>query len=205
LPKGTRKNIETPQKSRDADELPERRRERYSVRKGIEAIKATVSIEQVAAEYVEELKRTGPNRLVGRCVSRDHLDKTPSLVIYKDTASFTCFGCGIWGDVIDLEVYGGYHAELWTAIIALSVRHGVDLPERPECWHRHQREKHEDRERIVRVLQEGYQRRLYRVFASVILDGIGDPSEHYEESRKIWDGLGRVARHMSRRRMEGGA
>lgn len=201
--KGTKQPLGTPQGSRGAEEFPERKRERYSVRKGIEYVKEHVSIEDVAREYVEELKETGSNRMVGRCINPNHEDKTPSLVIYKETGSFTCFGCGAWGDVIDLEVYGGYHADLWTAMLALSLRYHVELPSRPERWHRRNAEKHEDRERIIRVLAESYQRRLYKIYAPVILDGIEDPTERREESARLWEGFGPVAQCMSLRRLGG--
>jgi hypothetical protein len=203
LLKNTKEPLRTPQGSRGAEEFPERKRERYSVRKGIEHVKENVPIEDVAREYVEQLSETRADRLVGRCVSRDHADKTPSLVIYKDTRSFTCFGCGLWGDVIDLEMHGGYHADLWTAMVALSMRHGVEIPTRPERWYKRNAEKHEDRERIARVLTEGYQRRLHRIYAPVILDGIQDPGEQHEESARLWDGFRRVARGMALRKLEG--
>jgi hypothetical protein len=203
LVNGTRQTSNTPQTSRDAKEFPERKCERYSIRTGIKHIKVQVSIEVVAREYIEELRETGPNRLVGRCVNRHHEDKTPSLVVYKETGSFTCFGCRIWGDVIDLEVYGGYHGELWTAMLALSQRYNVELPTRPQRWHQRNAEKHEDRERIARVLTHGYQRRLHRIYAPVILDGIDDPQERHEESTRLWKGFGRVARGMALRRLEG--
>lgn len=185
------------------DLAPERKKERYSVRSGIKHLKEHLSIEDVAREHVEELRETGPDKMVGRCVNPGHEDKTPSLVVYKEKGSFTCFGCGIWGDVIDLEMYGGYHADLWTAMVALSIRHGVDLPTRPERWHKRNASKHEDRERIARVLTESYQRRLHRVYAPVILDGIEDPRERHEESTKLWKGFGRVARGMALRKLEG--
>jgi DNA primase len=181
---------------------PERKRERYSVRKGLEVLKTAIPIEQVAAEY-GEFKLLGNGRLLGRCVSQLHEDKTPSMTVYTDTGRFKCFGCGIWGDVIDLEVYGGYHADLWTAMIALSMRYNVELPARPERWHKHNAEKYEDRERIARVLTESYQRRLHRIYAPVILDGIEDHHERLEESTRLWEGFRRVARGMALRRMAG--
>jgi hypothetical protein len=181
---------------------PERKRERYSVRKGIEVLKTSVPIEQVAAEY-GEFKLLGNGRLLGRCVSQHHEDKTPSMTVFTDTGRFKCFGCGIRGDVIDLEVYGGYHADLWTAMIALSMRYNVELPARPERWHKRNADKYEDRERIARVLTESYQRRLHRIYAPVILDVIGDSRERQEESTKLWEGFRRVARGMALRRLEG--
>ena len=45
-----------------------------------------------------ELRRSG-RRLIGRCPF--HEDRSPSLVIYPQTASYFCFGCDAGGDVID--------------------------------------------------------------------------------------------------------
>jgi hypothetical protein len=203
LLKNTKEPLGTPQGSRGAEKFPERKRERYSVRKNIEKLKAELSIVDVARKHVDALRETGPDRLVGKCVHLDHLDKTPSLVIYKATGSFTCFGCGVWGDLIDLEVYGGHHADLWTAIVALSMRHGIELYRRPERWHKRNSEKHEDRKRISRVMAASYQRRLHRVFAPVILDGIGDPEERRVESARTWGELEPVAMAMALRRLGG--
>jgi hypothetical protein len=194
----------TPQGSRDTEAASRHRHEPRSLLKSIEAVQI-VPIEDVARLRVEDLKDTGPNRMVGRCVNPKHEDKTPSLVIYKESNSMTCFGCGFWGDVVDLEVYGGYHADTWTAVIALAEQYGIELPQRSRRWHERQAEKHEDRERIIRVLAASYQRRLHRVFAPVILDNIGDPEELHEESTRIWQGFAPVAHGMALRRVGGGS
>src|ERR687893_2565011 len=101
----------------------------YGLRKAIEAIKNAVPIEQVAAEY-GEFKLLGNGRLMGRCVAPDHEDRTPSLTVYINDKRFKCFGCGLGGDVIDLEEVAGRHLEPWTAIVALSTRYDVELPQR---------------------------------------------------------------------------
>lgn len=174
----------------------------YGLRKSIEVIKESVPIEKVAAGY-GEFKLLGNGRLLGRCVSPLHEDKTPSMTVFTDTQRFKCFGCGLGGDVIDLEEMAGKHADTWTAVVALSTRYNIALYQPPERWHHRQAEKHEDRERIVRVLTEGYQRRLHRIYAPVILDGIDDLQERHEESQRLWEGFGRVARGMALRKLEG--
>ena len=51
-------------------------------------------IEEVVGQYVQ-LRRRG-RTLSGLCPF--HNEKTPSFVVYPDTQSFYCFGCGAAGD-----------------------------------------------------------------------------------------------------------
>ncbi len=55
-------------------------------------------IADVVEQHGVELRRSG-GRLSGRCPF--HEDGSPSLVVYPETRSFYCFGCGAGGDVID--------------------------------------------------------------------------------------------------------
>lgn len=45
------------------------------------------------------LKRSGANRFLGRCPF--HEDRTPSFFVYVDRQRFVCYGCKLWGDVLD--------------------------------------------------------------------------------------------------------
>ena len=54
-------------------------------------------IEEVIGQYVQ-LRRRG-RTATGLCPF--HNEKTPSFVVYPDTQSFYCFGCGAAGDVIN--------------------------------------------------------------------------------------------------------
>jgi DNA primase len=64
----------------------------------IEQIKQRNPIEEVMSRHGLVLLRSG-SKLAGRCPFHD--DETPSLVVYPETRSFYCFGCGASGDVID--------------------------------------------------------------------------------------------------------
>lgn len=64
----------------------------------IEAVKGRNPIVDVVSAHGVELRSRG-RRLTGRCPF--HEDRQPSLVVYPDTQSFYCFGCGAGGDVID--------------------------------------------------------------------------------------------------------
>lgn len=64
----------------------------------VEQVKRAHPIADVIAAQGVALRRTG-RRFMGRCPF--HEDDRPSLVVYTDTQSFHCFGCGASGDVID--------------------------------------------------------------------------------------------------------
>ena len=81
-------------------------------------------IEEVIGQYVQ-LRRRG-RTLSGLCPF--HNEKTPSFVVYPDTQSFYCFGCGAAGDVINfVRKYNnlGYVE----AVKQLAGRAGMPLPE----------------------------------------------------------------------------
>ena len=81
-------------------------------------------IEEVIGQYVQ-LRRRG-RTLSGLCPF--HNEKTPSFVVYPDTQSFYCFGCGAAGDVISfVRKYNnlGYVE----SIKQLAARAGMPLPE----------------------------------------------------------------------------
>lgn len=159
----------------------------YSIRRAIEAIKQAVHIEQVAAEY-GEFKLAGTGRLLGRCIARDHTDRTASMVIYTDSQRFRCYGCGLSGDLVDLEEIGGRHVETWTAVIALAERYGVELPRRLERWHKWQDEKSKIRD-VADEARKAVRRE--RFFKYLVLSGpefeIEDAQERREAVGNAWD------------------
>ena len=81
-------------------------------------------IEEVVGQYVQ-LRRRG-RTLTGLCPF--HNEKTPSFVVYPETQSFYCFGCGAAGDVINfVRKYNnlGYVE----SVKQLAARAGMPLPE----------------------------------------------------------------------------
>jgi DNA primase len=64
----------------------------------VQSIRRANPIADVVANSGVELRRLS-QRLVGRCPF--HTDAQPSLVVYREDASYFCFGCGVGGDVID--------------------------------------------------------------------------------------------------------
>src|SRR5215211_2798923 len=58
------------------------------------------------------LRRAPQKRWRARCPLPDHPDKSPSFVVYLDTNSWHCFGCGRGGDVVDLARHAfGYRPD----------------------------------------------------------------------------------------------
>ncbi|MDP9481346.1 MAG: CHC2 zinc finger domain-containing protein [Actinomycetota bacterium] len=174
----------------------------YLFKKALEAVKAAVRIEQVAAEY-GEFKLLGRGRLLGRCVAPDHEDRTPSLTIFTEEGRFKCFGCGLFGDAVDLERVAGRHLEAWTAVQALAERYGVELPKRSQRWHEWSTEKGRRYDELRRWRERRYHRRYYRMFAADGIAEIEDADERAREAAKAWDELGGLARAWAIRSMEG--
>jgi len=87
-------------------------------------LKYACDIEDVVSSYVT-LKRAGRHKS-GLCPF--HLEKTPSFVVYPDTQSFFCFGCGVGGDVISF-VMKHENLDYMEALRFLSARSGIPMPE----------------------------------------------------------------------------
>ena len=81
-------------------------------------------IEEVIGQYVQ-LRRRG-RTLSGLCPF--HNEKTPSFVVYPDTQSFYCFGCGAAGDVINfIRLYE--HLDYMESVKFLAQRAGIAMPD----------------------------------------------------------------------------
>src|SRR5258708_8427761 len=62
------------------------------------SVKARSPIAEVVGRHGGELRAQG-RRFAGCCPF--HRDDRPSLIVYPQTGSFHCFGCGAGGDVIE--------------------------------------------------------------------------------------------------------
>ena len=78
----------------------------------------------VAQSYVQ-LRRRG-RTYTGLCPF--HSEKTPSFVVYPETQSFYCFGCGAGGDVITF-IKKINNVDYVEAVKTLAARAGMALPE----------------------------------------------------------------------------
>lgn len=87
-------------------------------------LKQNNPIDSVMSSYVS-LKRQGRNSV---CLCPFHSEKSPSCVVYLDTNSFFCFGCGAGGDVITF-IMKIENLDYVEAIKFLADRAGMTMPD----------------------------------------------------------------------------
>jgi len=90
----------------------------------VEQLVQRCDIEDVLSSYVT-LKRAGRNL---KALCPFHSEKTASFVVYPDTQSFYCFGCGAGGDVISF-IMRAENLDYPEAVRLLARRAGMDVPE----------------------------------------------------------------------------
>jgi DNA primase len=173
-----------------------------SFKRQLQHIKDNTRIEKVAADFGEP-RLVGSDRLVMRCVSPTHPDRRPSLVVYPDRQTFKCFGCGEYGDVLDL-VRLAERCELWESMMIISTRYGVELPGRPESWSRKQQRQQPVRDHVAQARYEHLCRRLFRKFFQPALAPIQDVAEHDAEARELWKATEVLAEMLIERGMRKG-
>lgn len=155
----------------------------------IQTIKEAVPIESVAGEYTE-LKQVSSREYLIRCPMPDHEDRNPSCRLYAspEDPHYHCHACQAHGDVIDLEELCGRHADTWTAVVALSVRYGVELPERSERWHEAQGRKAEYRRMIAAEVGDVLKERLFGLAVVPVLRACYEDSEEYNTAlERAWE------------------
>ncbi len=81
-------------------------------------------IEDIMSSYIV-IKKVGRN---SKAVCPFHSEKTPSFVVYPDSQSFYCFGCGAGGDIISF-VMRAENLEYVEAVRFLAKRVGVQVPD----------------------------------------------------------------------------
>lgn len=94
----------------------------------IDRVRDAANIEELAGELTQ-LSGRG-SRLTGCCPF--HTEDTPSFVVYIDSNSWHCFGCGRGGSVFDL-VMERDSSEFWEAVTHLAGRYNIPLPEMTEA------------------------------------------------------------------------
>ncbi len=90
----------------------------------IQQLVANCDIQEIMSTYMN-IKRLGRN---SKALCPFHSEKTPSLVVYDDTQSFFCFGCGAGGDVISF-IMRAENLDYIEAIRFLANRVGMTVPE----------------------------------------------------------------------------
>jgi DNA primase len=159
--------------------LVEPGRRTSGIRKQIQTLKAEIAIE-------DYLRRRGvePRRGRARCIVHGGNNPT-SFSIDPERQRWQCFSCGERGDLIDLCELVDRHADTWTAVVALSIEFGVDLPEKPKKWRERQDEKGQVREAVKRNIARRYQRRLVRLYAPIMMIGGESPEEELEALEEL--------------------
>lgn len=87
-------------------------------------LRARTDIEELVGKYTE-IKHRGSRTPVALCPF--HSEKTPSFVIYRDTQSYYCFGCGAGGDAVTF-VKNIERLDYTEAVRFLCERAGMHMP-----------------------------------------------------------------------------
>ena len=178
----------------------DRRDENLGIRRAIVAIKEQVSCLDVADYYAagrgDSWRRVGEAKWTRRCILPDHEDKTPSFVVYERDDSFYCFGCQVGGDAITLEKLCGGHDVTWTAVVDLSLRYSVPLPERPRSWYAKQDRQRPVRDAIYEARVYVARRRLYRRFFEPIILASSDEEDREQDAQELWEATNPLARNL---------
>ncbi len=90
----------------------------------IERIKDANHIDDIMRQYVS-LHRSGHGY---KCLCPFHSERTPSCMVYTDTESFYCFGCGAGGDVITF-IMKIENLDYIEAVKFLAEKSGIPMPE----------------------------------------------------------------------------
>ena len=176
----------------------------YGFRNSLKALNDAVPLPTYAAT-VTKLKTAGL-RLVGLCPVPSHEDSSPSFTIYQESGRWYCFGCTRGGDLLDLfmavedwpeDAYG-------PALAEMAQKFGVELPQRPQKWHRWQDEKARIREAVKQRVAATYQRRLTRVYAPLVLVEGETPREEIEALEGLASALWPISLSLAERRVAGG-
>ena len=119
----------------------------------LEELKQRCDIESLISSYVL-LKRAGRN-LKGLCPF--HSEKTPSFVVYPESQSFYCFGCGAGGDAISF-IMRAENLEYIEAVKFLAEKAGLGWKGCFEAFTGGDMQA--DSERVCIILQEQQKERL---------------------------------------------
>lgn len=136
----------------------------------IDTLRMSCDIESIVSSYVK-LKRSGRNQ-VGLCPF--HSEKSPSMVVYNDTQSFFCFGCGAGGDVISF-IMRIENLDYVEAVRFLAQRVGLEVPE----------DGMEDHTAKIKPIILEINRLAARFYHSVLKSPAGKPGMEYFSGRGL--------------------
>lgn len=87
-------------------------------------LRARTDIEELIGKYTE-IKHRGSRTPVALCPF--HTEKTPSFVVYRDTQSYYCFGCGAGGDAVTF-IMNIERLDYTESVRYLCERAGMNMP-----------------------------------------------------------------------------
>jgi DNA primase len=170
------------------------------MRKAIAALKERVSCIDVADYHAagrgDTWRRAGTARWTRRCILPGHEDKNPSFVVFEDTDSFYCFACQVGGDAITLEKLCGGHDATWTAVVELSLRYNVPLPEHPRSWYAKQERQRPIRDAIYEAKVYAVRRRFYKRFFEPLILASLDEEDREHDAQLFWEATDPLARRL---------
>lgn len=136
-------------------------------------LRSRTDIEELIGRYTE-IKQRGSRTPV--CLCPFHTEKTPSFVIYRDTQSYYCFGCGAGGDAINF-VRNIERLDYTEAVRYLCEKAGMNMPTDPV----------DDEYAALRRRCFEANREAARFFHSCLLSDTGKNAREYLSSRRLSD------------------
>ncbi len=140
----------------------------------LQELKERASIEEVVGRYVD-LRRSG--RQYKACCPF-HAEKTPSFYVNPERRSYKCFGCGVYGDVIEFvsQIEGTSFIE---TVQGLAEQFGVSLPiSAPDAARAGERTERDQMLRVNACAAELFRRILER-------DDVAKAARAYAQTREI--------------------
>lgn len=136
-------------------------------------LRARTDIEELVGKYTE-IKHRGSRTPVALCPF--HSEKTPSFVIYRDTQSYYCFGCGAGGDAVTF-VKNIERLDYTEAVRFLCERAGMHMPLDPvdDAYNKLRRRCYEAN------------REAARFFYSCLVSPKGEKAREYIAKRQLTD------------------
>lgn len=138
----------------------------------IEQLITRCDIEEVMSSYIS-LKRAGRNL---KAVCPFHSEKTASFVVYPESQSFFCFGCGAGGDVISF-IMRAENLDYVEAVRFLARRVGMEIQEDGET------------DELTKLKSRIYEmnREAARFFHSALKSPVGQKGYEYFKNRGLSD------------------
>lgn len=155
----------------------------------IEIVKENVTVPQLANDLLVEsgenpLRRAGDHHrgVCPLCGNGAHSHAFSAL-----ENVFYCFACMEGGDVVTLAQKAGDFPGPAMAASWLAHRYGIELPARPDSWHRKIDRQARLRAALIEKRKNVLRRRLFSTFILPMLEEIEDPDEREKQTQLAWE------------------